>query len=739
MIDAQKPDHISLTNMISRLREGRYEIPDFQREFEWDPSDINSLMRSIFLDYYIGSLLLWKGKTENFDQLACEPIYGFSGTSDRTHIVLDGQQRLSAMHYAFVAPDVRAPRRHNRYLYFIQVDRFMEEDFDSAFLYYWTSYGQTLLDDRERQFERHMFPLAVIGAGGWELGNWAQGYQSYWEEAAENSDEHNLEAALRHSAHARGFGKYLREVTEKYQISYIELDQDLHLEKICDIFTQINSRGIRLDVFDLMNALLRPKGVQLRHLWREAEQRLEFVITERMNVYVLQVMSLLRQAYCSPKYLYYLLPGNPRTVRGSDGVLRSEVLVSDTGEFVDRWNSATNALEHALELLRHPQEFGAISSEYLPYVSILPAFAALQTEAQKLPAHQRLAGQRKIRYWYWASVFMNRYSGAVESTSARDYIDVKDWFIEDAAEPELVREFRESFERIDFSSETRRGTSIYNGIFNLLVLGGARDWVSGTSPRHDDLDDHHIVPKSWGSEQVLHTPIDTILNRTPLTEETNRGVIRDRLPNAYLRELIASNGEEKVLEVLESHFVSGCAVEILMRNPFTADDFEAFLDERRRCFIAGIEDLLVKERLDLPPQIRELDSRLEAIELDLRRTISEGLGGDVHRLPIHVRQKIDDRLHVAGKKNPTLDLSSLRTMPRMLEYADLRELEDTIKNKAVWASFETTFRSKEQLGIRFQQFAELRNSIRHSRTVGEITRKDGEASILWFEQVLSLQ
>ena len=33
-----------------------------------------------------------------------------------------------------------------------------------------------------------------------------------------------------------------------------------------------------------------------------------------MNVYILQVMSILRQAYCSPKYLYYLLP-EPREAR----------------------------------------------------------------------------------------------------------------------------------------------------------------------------------------------------------------------------------------------------------------------------------------------------------------------------------------------------------------------------------------------------------------------------------------
>ena len=106
MKDAQKPDHVSLNTLIGRLREGRFVIPDFQREFEWKPWDIRELMRSIFLDYYIGSLLLWKGKQENFKALSCEAVYGFDDEGHPEYIVLDGQQRLTALYYAFLAPDV---------------------------------------------------------------------------------------------------------------------------------------------------------------------------------------------------------------------------------------------------------------------------------------------------------------------------------------------------------------------------------------------------------------------------------------------------------------------------------------------------------------------------------------------------------------------------------------------------------------------------------------------------------
>ncbi|MCF7730237.1 MAG: hypothetical protein K9N23_01055 [Akkermansiaceae bacterium] len=68
-------------------------------------------------------LLLWKGKEDNFDALSCEEIYGFKGEGKREHIVLDGQQRLTAMNYAFTAPEIPLPSRSNPYYYFTRRHR----------------------------------------------------------------------------------------------------------------------------------------------------------------------------------------------------------------------------------------------------------------------------------------------------------------------------------------------------------------------------------------------------------------------------------------------------------------------------------------------------------------------------------------------------------------------------------------------------------------------------------------
>ena len=748
--DAQKPDHISLNTLVSRLKEGRFVIPDFQREFEWQPWDIKDLMRSIFLDYYIGSLLLWKGKKENFNSLSCEIIYGFDnktgqlswdyGPGNPEYIVLDGQQRLTALYYAFVAPNVALPNRKNRAVYFVHVDKFMDEHYDEAFQYDWLSRRfSKIMNNRKVQYSEHIFPLSIVGAGGWDLGNWVQGYEEYWKKAAADAEERGnsseAEAAKQHANNARDFGLHLKGITEEYQIAYIELDRDLAVDKVCDIFTQINSRGIRLDVFDLINALLKPKGLQLKHMWREASTHLNFVETGKMNVYVLQVMSIIRQSYCSPKYLYYLLPGQEKQVRTAGGELRKEILIPDTDEFKKQWDHAVEALVSAINLLRHPHEFGAISSQYLPYVSILPVFAALQAECRDLPPNRQLDAQRKIRHWYWASVFTNRYSGSVESTSARDFIDVTDWIKSDEVGPAMLQEFKDRFRSLELRKETKKGTSVYNGIFNLLILQGARDWMTGNVPLHGDLDDHHIVPASWGNTHLQAPIIHTILNRTPLTADTNRRIISDRLPNEYLPELITNSSEAQVRTILHSHFISPKAQAILLRNPFGPDDYEDFISERQRTILEAIEDLLIKQRLDLSVPLRELDQKIEETELGLRQIINSTLDNNAEQLPPHIAHKIDEFIRRAAKKNAAVDVENYKELSAKLNFADLRELQEIITSKATWAKFASRFVNKETLNAKFGQLAELRNGIRHSRQVDEITRKEGEAAILWFKEV----
>lgn len=745
----QTPKDIVFSSLLNWVRDGRFMVPDFQRDFEWKARDIRDLTRSIFLEYYIGSLLIWKGKAENFDKLACEGLHGQSKANPE-HIVLDGQQRLTAIGYAFLAPDIKLPTRVSRALYYIRLDRFMAREFDEAFDYVFVTPGkgsgvigaEAHFGKVERQYANHWFPLAYA-ADLIAFADWTSGYTAFWkarEEAAED-DGARAEAARAHKD-AVTFRTLATGIISESKISYIELDRDLELARVCDIFTQINSKGVRLDVFDLLNALLKPKGVQLRtDLWAKAAPQLDFIDSPKLNVYILQVMSILSQTYCSPQYLYHLLPGTARRTRNPDGTYEDRVLVADDADFRKQWEVAVAALKKAIATLSHPHEFGVSSPRYLPYDSILPVFAAALREIDGLPAEQRLAARSRFTLWYWASIFTGQYSASSETTAARDIQALRKWFTDESAEPLAVTDFRNRAHQLDLASETKKGTAQFRAIFNLAVIAGARDFVSGAVPTPAELNDHHIVPKSWGAKHLgsAHAPIDTILNRTPLTDHTNQHVIGARLPNFYLAKLIAENGREKVEEILQSHFISPAALDVLLRDPFGPDDFNEFIRERQRTIIATINTKLLDKWADLPPDLRPLNDAVERIELKLRALVAKRLDDDFSKLPDIAREKIETRIAGAIRKLPGGDDGRFRSLSGALQFADIGELRVVFENKVTGTIFADVFPNKTELSRKFDQLSELRNGIRHSRQVCDVARHEGQASIHWFDQAIAKQ
>ncbi|WP_417359944.1 DUF262 domain-containing protein [Galbibacter sp.] len=44
--------------MNGEIKRGQFVIPDFQREFDWEPWNVRDLIKSIFMDYYIGTIYI---------------------------------------------------------------------------------------------------------------------------------------------------------------------------------------------------------------------------------------------------------------------------------------------------------------------------------------------------------------------------------------------------------------------------------------------------------------------------------------------------------------------------------------------------------------------------------------------------------------------------------------------------------------------------------------------------------
>jgi len=585
MKNLEKIDKKNLQSIISSLRDNKFGIPDFQRDFEWGPWDVTELIKSIFEDYYIGTLLLWRSSKENTDYLSCQPIYGAPDKKDFDHIVLDGQQRLSALYYAFFAPNVNFPKRKSKFYYYVRIEKLLAENFDEAFYYDISSNkSDEVFNQKEKQFGLKVFPLKLLSSSSFDIPKWIEEYKDYWLKQGSKTAE----------AEKFKLMSLIEDLLSNYEISYIELDKRISIEKVCDIFQKINSTGLDLNIFDLMNALLRPKDIYLRKWWDDVASSFDGRIpsSDKVKIYALQVISILKQNYCAPKFLYYLIPGTTKQEKDQAGKVEKKILIESKQEFCDHWDNSINAMDESLKILNNHSDLGAINPKFFPYHSMLPIFTALNIEKNLGVYEDRSGVEQKIREWYWSSIFTKNYSSSVESQMAKDYIAMKKWFRNDDAIPEVVSEARKNYINLNLEQENSSNSAIYKGIFCILVKNGAKDFTTFEDPIYTSLEDHHIVPKSWGIKNGVYE-INSILNRTPISDNTNKKVILDKLPSIYLKKVFANNKDESsVNRMLESHFINKEILNILMRESFNQADYKEYITLRKKLIIDYIGKLI---------------------------------------------------------------------------------------------------------------------------------------------------
>ncbi|MGI5159196.1 GmrSD restriction endonuclease domain-containing protein [Microbispora sp. CA-102843] len=95
-------DHLSIQAIIDRLIDGTIRVPGFQRKFVWPPQRSALLMDSIYKQFPVGSILLWR----TAERLTRENHLGsfILPPPDKDYpvdYVLDGQQRIMAILTAF--------------------------------------------------------------------------------------------------------------------------------------------------------------------------------------------------------------------------------------------------------------------------------------------------------------------------------------------------------------------------------------------------------------------------------------------------------------------------------------------------------------------------------------------------------------------------------------------------------------------------------------------------------------
>jgi len=88
----------TIQTLIEEVKSGKFVLPSFQREYEWDEDDIRDLIDSIINHYPIGTIILWKPSNVNSEiDPFSEPLIDVEQKPREIFYVIDGQQRLTSL------------------------------------------------------------------------------------------------------------------------------------------------------------------------------------------------------------------------------------------------------------------------------------------------------------------------------------------------------------------------------------------------------------------------------------------------------------------------------------------------------------------------------------------------------------------------------------------------------------------------------------------------------------------
>ena len=560
-------DKKPIKKIFSDADDGLLAIPDFQRSWTWNRGQIEELWESIFRGYYIGSLLVWDGSGK---ELSSKPVQGASDVSDRSDMILDGQQRTTAIYYALKAPDLSLPNTDYPYLFFLDINALLDRDrpaTDIISSFRMKKAKQLGLLEQETQFRKKLFPLSVLNDK--EYTKWLIAFRDYLTKKEEFDNDTSIK-------YFDALDTAFNSVWSQFEIPVVKLPKTLDLDNVVEVFERINSKGTRLDVFDLLNARLKVHDIVLRDLWEVTLNEHENISkwsekfkNDKLPQYILQVMSMHKTRYARRKYL-----------------LRVDESYTTLGKFNKEnfekdWNEMSKWVEEALKRLisASAKGFGAPDYDFIPYTTMVPILAMLLKIADE--KEDRPKCHDKINFWYWNNVVDDKYSASTDTAMEADLKEMTSWF-DDASQSMQQQTIDNSF------SKSKSSNSIYKAIMCLIAKEGAVDFIRDDHHEFSKLEDHHIFPKSKANQFNAKEFSDSILNRTLIFEKTNRR-ISNKNPSVYLVEIMTEQkiSKERMKERLATHLISSEAFECMLN-----DDFDGFIKAREKSIKEKLEQIL---------------------------------------------------------------------------------------------------------------------------------------------------
>lgn len=213
--------------------------------------------------------------------------------------------------------------------------------------------------------------------------------------------------------------------------------------------------------------------------------------------------------------------------------------------------------------------------------------------------------RRFIEFWYWASIFANRYSSA-----SNEVIILDSSVLSSIARGERIvaRGFFTKMRSLvqgadDLFGYTKKSSATYRGILNLIGYHsrGLMDWNSSQriTPAMR-LEDHHIYPRAYIASNPrldmesdeANQLVDCVVNRTLIPKLLNIRIGK-KAPQAYLGELARTN--PNLASCLATHLMP----DDIIVEPQWNEGFKRFMEERSRAVFGLVEQYAIQPFADM--------------------------------------------------------------------------------------------------------------------------------------------
>lgn len=606
-----------LGNVISKLSQGKYRIPEFQREFVWDRKDVVDLFDSIYNSYPIGSFFFWRVPEDmweffrDIDQLQQPPIEEIKDSEfPEVSFVLDGQQRLTSL-YATLDGIKYGDKEYSEIKFNLDTESFKIS----------------------KKSRNNVVPVCDI-----------------WEDKREVRDQFDRE-----SKRYESFTK-CHDILKEYKLPVITV-QTGNVDSVTDIFERINQQGTQLTRFDIVNANIWSEEFNLR---KRIEKELLPELKEKRfgrvdNGRVIQTLALNIEETCRT---------NAQTNLNSDDVR-------------DVWTETKDAILSAVDYLRN--KHGVKRIEFLPYGGMIPVLSYyIYNIDQNSPKSDH---EVMIDRWFWRVAVSERYGSAAQTKMTKDsrimdkIIDGEDVKINFTPKIDKERLIRTNIKR---SSVGLRNAflCLLAKKHPLHFENGSKIDLAEDQFIDFRLENHHIFPNSYlRDNDYSKEDRKSILDIAFIPSEINQNISKSN-PKEYFTKI--RRDTDRFEEIMDSHIIPHGENSGLWDNDY--DTFREKRAELIYAEIMNLigdhSDLEADVVRDVESALDKLEKEVrDFIDKELK---AENDGGYWNNLPSGITTKIENRIESEKKENPDLTIDSDRDK---LDYCDVMGYAKIINNQ----------------------------------------------------------